>query len=294
MWKLLSRVQNSLWPHGLYSSWNSPGQNTGVGSLSCLQEIFPSQGSNPGFLHCRQILNQVSHRRCIHISPLLPPLYVIRELSSLCYTPAPHHGSVSMSILILQFVPPSFPLPSVHKSFLYICASVPALKIANPLLGIYLEKTIIQKDTCTPVFTAALFTTARAWKQLKYPSTHEWIMKMWYLYTVEYYSAIKRNKIGSSILFKVQGNQSSEAVIYPEPWSLLAFQAVLVVKNAGDVRDVGSVLGLGRSPGGGHGNPLRYSCLENPMDRGAWWATVHKVAKSWDDWSDLACTHEGC
>ena len=51
--------------------------------------------------------------------------------------------------------------------------------------------------------------------------------------------------------------------------------------NAGDVRDVGSIPGLGRSPGGGHGNPLQYSCLENPMDRGAWWATVHGVAKSW-------------
>ena len=51
--------------------------------------------------------------------------------------------------------------------------------------------------------------------------------------------------------------------------------------NAGDTTDVGSIPGLGRSPGGGHGNPLQYSCLENPMDRGAWWATVHGVAESW-------------
>ena len=43
---------------------------------------------------------------------------------------------------------------------------------------------------------------------------------------------------------------------------------------------MGSIPGLGRSPGGGHGNPLQYSCLENPIDRGAWWATVHGVAKS--------------
>ena len=50
--------------------------------------------------------------------------------------------------------------------------------------------------------------------------------------------------------------------------------------NVGDVRDAGSVPGLGRSPGGGHGNPLQHSCLENPMDRGAWRATVHRVAKS--------------
>ena len=50
--------------------------------------------------------------------------------------------------------------------------------------------------------------------------------------------------------------------------------------NAGDVRDVGSIPGWGRSPGGGHGNPLKYSCLENPMDRGAWWATVQRVTMS--------------
>ena len=50
--------------------------------------------------------------------------------------------------------------------------------------------------------------------------------------------------------------------------------------NAEDVRDLGSIPGLGRSPGGGDGNPFQYSCLENPMDRGAWWATAHRVAKS--------------
>ena len=59
---------------------------------------------------------------------------------------------------------------------------------------------------------------------------------------------------------------------------------MLVVKslpaNAGDIGDMGSIPGLGNSPGGGNGNPLQCSCLENPMDRGAWWATVHGVAKS--------------
>ena len=50
--------------------------------------------------------------------------------------------------------------------------------------------------------------------------------------------------------------------------------------NAGDIRDAGSIPGLGRSPGGKHGNPLQYSCMENALDRGAWWATVHRVAKS--------------
>ena len=50
--------------------------------------------------------------------------------------------------------------------------------------------------------------------------------------------------------------------------------------NAGDIRDIGSVPGLGKSPGGGYGNPLQYSCLENPMDRGDWQATVHRLAES--------------
>ena len=63
----------------------------------------------------------------------------------------------------------------------------------------YPEKTIIQKDTCTPVFIAALLTIARTWKQPKCPSTEEWIKKMWYVYTMEYYSAIKRNEIGSFV-----------------------------------------------------------------------------------------------
>ncbi|XDA90582.1 hypothetical protein R6Z07F_020184 [Ovis aries] len=62
---LLSAVQvaqSSLRPHGLYSPWNSPGQNTGVGSGSLLQGVFPVQGSNPGLPHCRRILYQLSHR----------------------------------------------------------------------------------------------------------------------------------------------------------------------------------------------------------------------------------------
>ena len=59
---LASIMPDSLWPHGLYSPWNSPGQNTGVGSRSLLQGIFPAQGSNPGLWHCRRILYQLSHQ----------------------------------------------------------------------------------------------------------------------------------------------------------------------------------------------------------------------------------------
>ena len=59
---------------------------------------------------------------------------------------------------------------------------------------------------------------------------------------------------------------------------------MLVVKNPpaneGDIRDSGWISGLGESPGGGHGNPLQYSCLENPMDRGTWWTMLHMITKS--------------
>ena len=65
---------------------------------------------------------------------------------------------------------------------------------AIPLLGIYPEKTIIQKETCTTMFSAALFTIARTWNQPECPSTDEWRKKMWHIYTMEYYSAIKRNQ----------------------------------------------------------------------------------------------------
>ena len=66
---------------------------------------------------------------------------------------------------------------------------------AIPFLGIYLEKTQIQKDTCTQVFTEALFTIAKTWKQPKGPSGEKWIKKMWYIYRMEYYSAIRNNEI---------------------------------------------------------------------------------------------------
>ena len=66
---------------------------------------------------------------------------------------------------------------------------------AIPLLGIYPEKTIIQNESCTIMFIAALFTIVRTWKKPKCPLTDEWIKKIWHIYTMEFYSAIKRNEM---------------------------------------------------------------------------------------------------
>ena len=64
-----------------------------------------------------------------------------------------------------------------------------------PLLDVYVDKTFLEKNTCTLMFIAALFPIAKTWKQPKRPSTKEWIKKMWYVYTMEYDSAIKKNEI---------------------------------------------------------------------------------------------------
>ena len=71
---------------------------------------------------------------------------------------------------------------------------------AIPLTGIYPEESKIEKDTCIPLFIAAVSAIARTWKQPRCPSTDEWIKKLWYIYTMEYYSSIKRNTFESVLM----------------------------------------------------------------------------------------------
>ena len=92
------------------------------------------------------------------------------------------------------------PLMKTVWRFLKKLAIKPPYDPTIPLLGIYPEETKIEKDTCTPIFIAALFTIARTWKQLRCPLTDEWIKKLWYINTMEYYSAIKRNTFESVLL----------------------------------------------------------------------------------------------
>ena len=104
-----------------------------------------------------------------------------------------------------------------------------------------------------------------------------------------FFTSIKRN--GDTDLI-VLSSRLNEIYMYKG-----ASQVALVVKNqpanAGDMRDISLILGSQRSPGGGHGNPFQYSCLENHMDRRAWWATVHSVTQS-ETWLKQFSIHAMC
>jgi len=92
------------------------------------------------------------------------------------------------------------PLWKTARRFLKKLRLKPPYDPAIPLLSINPEETKIEKDTCTPVFTAALFTTARTWRRPRCPLTDEWIRKLWYVYTMQYNSAIKRNAFESVLM----------------------------------------------------------------------------------------------
>ena len=78
------------------------------------------------------------------------------------------------------------PQKTVHRT---------TIRTSNPTLGLHPDKTFLEKDICTHMFIVALFTIAKSWKQPKCPLTDDWTRKMWYIYTMEYYSAINKNKI---------------------------------------------------------------------------------------------------
>ena len=90
-----------------------------------------------------------------------------------------------------------------------------------PLLGIYTKETRMQRDTCTPMFITALFTIARTWKQPRCPSADEWIRKLWYIYTMEYYSAIKKNAFESVLMRWMKLEQSEVSQKEKHQYSIL-------------------------------------------------------------------------
>ena len=105
----------------------------------------------------------------------------------------------------------------------------------------------------------ALFSVARTWKQPRYPLADKWMRKLWYIYTPDYYSAIKSNTFESVLMRWMK----LEPIIQGEVSQKENHQYSILTHIYGE----------------GNGNPLQYSCLENPMNREAWWATVHGVAQ---------------
>ena len=138
-----------------------------MGSPFILQGMVPPQGLNPGLSYCMWILYQLSHKGRPYC------WWECKFVQSLCST-------------VWRFL----------KKLAIKLPYDPTI----PLLGIHTEETKIERDTCTTMFIAALFVIARTWKQPRCPSADEWIRKLWNIYTMEYYSAIKKNTFESVLM----------------------------------------------------------------------------------------------
>ena len=157
---------------------------------------------------------------------------------------------------------------------------------AIPLLGIYPEKNMVWKCPSTSVLIVALLIVAKMWKQPKCPLTEEWIKNMWYIYTIEYYSAINRNAFESVLMRWMNLDRA-----YYTEWrksekgkQILTYMGFLGgstgKESTCNVGDLGLIPGLGRSPGEGNSYPLQYPGLENllahiwNLDRRYWWTDL--------------------
>ena len=128
-------------------------------------------------------------------SPVPPPSPQHPSGSSPCTSPK-HAVSCIRHRLVIQFLH-----DSIHVRVPFSQIELP-YDPAIPLLGIHTEETRIERDTCTPMFIAALFIIARTWKHPRCPSADEWIRKLWYIYTMEYYSAVKKHRTWKSSRFQ--------------------------------------------------------------------------------------------
>ena len=219
-----SAVSDSLWPHGLYSPWNSLGQNTGVGNLSLLQSIFPTQGLNPGLLHCRWFLYKWATRKV--------------------------HSKGNQSWILIGWTDAEAEAPVLWP---------PDAK--NWLIG-------KEPDA------------GKGWRQEEKGTTEGEMV--WWHHWLNRHDFEQTSGVGdgqrSPVCFSSWGPKeldTTERLNWIEPRAGTS-QVVLLVKNmsasAENIRNASLIPVSGRSPGGGHSNPLQCSCLENPMNRGAWWA----------------------
>ena len=135
---------------------------------------------------------------------------------------------------------------------------------AIPLLGIHTEETRIERDTCTPMFIAALFIIARMWKQPRCPSADEWIRKLWYIYTMEYYSAI-RKKTFASVLMRWM---KLEPIIQSEVSQKEKHQYSILTHVYGIQKD-------------GNDNPVWETAKETQMYRTVFWTLWERARVGW-------------
>ena len=186
-------------PPGSSVHGDSPGRNTGVSCHSLFQRIFPTQGSNPCLLHWQVDSLPLSHQgsntnpNYNEVSPHTGQNghHQKKFANNKCWRRCGEKGNLLHCWLEWKSIQPLWRIvwKFLKEPKIELPCDPPIL-----LLVIYL-KTIISKDTYTPVFTEALFTLAKTWKQTQCPSTEEWIKKMWYVYTMKYYSAIKGMKL---------------------------------------------------------------------------------------------------
>ena len=143
-----------------------------------------------------------------------------RACSNSCPLPWWYHPNTSSSVICF-FRLQSFPASGSFQMSQFFTlgglsfgasGSASVLPMNIPLLGIHTEETRIERDTCTPMFIASLFIISRTWKQPRCPSAEEWIRKLWYIYTMVYYSAIKKNTFESVLKrwMKLEPNIQSE------------------------------------------------------------------------------------
>ena len=250
-------MSDSLWPRGLCSPWNSLGQNTGVGSLSLLQGIFPTQGLNPGLPHCRWILYQLSHKGSPRIldrvaCPFSRGSSWVRNLTGVSCIAGGFFTNWGIREFPRQEYWSGLPCPPPEDP--------PNLGT----LGIELA------FACVSCIAGGFFTYWATWEahslNILIKNIHAWVLHL----QIQPYLFRKTDLCSFVLCFWCfRTSVLTFLLVFLTHWILrntTPFQPYLNLE--------------------GNGNPLQYSCLENSMDRGAWWAPVHRVATNRTQLSD--------